>query len=203
MASDRDAFEALTSGACTSTASVDVGCGKAEVACELRGPHERHHNRTHCRTGHSWVDSSQSDRDTLAELIEGQGFELDRGPYVTEWPADEREIHRAYHWLSFDERRGAVQEYRCGKVADAILAAGWRRPARVITTAADLSNLPARSLVLVPEGPRAGVWRAKRSPGWWWCIDRDDHAATHELLMCGEGAVTVLHVPTEEARDGE
>lgn len=140
-----------------------------------------------------------SDRDTLAALINAQGYELDRGPHVAEWPVDEQEIHRTRSHRSFDERREAVQQYRVYKLAGLLIAAGWRPPVREITTATDLSNLPARSLVLVPDGPRAGVWRAKRSPGWWWCIDRDDHAATHELLMCGEGTVTVLHVPTEEA----
>lgn len=67
-------------------------------------------------------------REQLAQLIETQGYTLDRGADVRDWPADEQELHRRPDWGSFDIRAAAVQQYRREKLADALITAGWRPP---------------------------------------------------------------------------
>lgn len=141
------------------------------------------------------------DRDALAGLIAGQGYDLDRGPRVPEWPEDEREYHRSSDWLSFEHRANAMQEYRRGKLADVILAAGVRPPARVITDPAELEALPMDSIVV--DHHDAG----------WQMADRDyDDTAVWEYrsaakssaeLLAGGARVRLVHVPGEEDRRGE
>lgn len=94
--------------------------------------------------------------------------------------------------------------------ADAILAAGFRPPARVITDPAELDALPRGSAVLTRNGR---VWQkaVTAATEWWPALSNWERAATSGQLL-GMGIVTVLHVPaddwlrfvpTEEARDGE
>lgn len=82
----------------------------------------------------------------------------------------------------------------CGRMlggfADAILAAGYRPPARVIT---DPAELPTGSIVV-----RDGVaWQLEKG-GWSMRGTRARWDEPH-----GTGPIILLYVPTEEARDGE
>ncbi|MFB8031328.1 hypothetical protein [Streptomyces sp. NPDC055990] len=78
-----------------------------------------------------------------------------------------------------------------GKVADAVIAAGWRPPARVIEDPVQLDMLPAGSIVAVGEG----VATTRFNDGWYvtgeyWDLRSD----SHELIeRCGP--VAVLHTP--------
>ncbi|MBF6289291.1 hypothetical protein [Nocardia cyriacigeorgica] len=74
--------------------------------------------------------------------------------------------------------------------ADAILAAGFRPPARVIT---DPAELPTGSIVV-----RDGVaWQLEKG-GWSMRGTRARWDEPH-----GTGPIILLYVPAEEARDGE
>ncbi|MEV4155437.1 hypothetical protein AB0J48_20645 [Nocardia salmonicida] len=69
---------------------------------------------------------------------------------------------------------------------------GWRPPAQVITTAAELDALPVGSIILHPRGD--GI--PKLAAGW--CVP--GHMQTYTAAdLLRRGPVTVLYVPTEEA----
>ncbi|WP_280499375.1 hypothetical protein [Nocardia cyriacigeorgica] len=87
-------------------------------------------------------------------------------------------------------------------IADAILAAGWRPPARVITDPDEAEELPDGTVILV-----AGETVAARISGvggvlgrWWQVLDGDAIDTAEELMQLSDAeSVTVLHVPTEES----
>lgn len=66
------------------------------------------------------------------------------------------------------------------EVADAILAAGYRKP-RTITTAKELDALPDHSVILSRQG-----YSAQKTVGNWW-------VAGEHLAVVPELPVTVLH----------
>ena len=155
-----------------------------------------------------------SDRDTLAALIADLGYDLDRGPRVADWPEDEREYHRRVDWPSFEARAAAMQVYRRDQLAGSILAAGWRPPPQVITTAEERDALPAGCMVKqlttgtiyrraedITTVPRLGMCaEIRRSPGDWYdangncCFDLDLPSYPTIGLP-----LEVLYVPAEEA----
>jgi hypothetical protein len=75
-------------------------------------------------------------------------------------------------------------------LADAILAAGWRPPARTVGTVEELRSLPLESVVIESDGT---VWRRKDDhnvqTNW-----RGTHGgrATHYALLT-DGPVTLIH----------
>lgn len=77
-----------------------------------------------------------TDRDDLAALIARALVRTrpNHGDSIEDLPPHQRHL-----WL-----------YRAGFIADAILAAGWRKP-RTITTRAELSSLPGDSVILCDE----------------------------------------------------
>lgn len=89
----------------------------------------------------------RSDRDTIAALIQAQGYELDRGQYVGDWPDDEKDLHRRPEWPSFGHRAAAMQEYRRTKLADSLIEAGWHPPTEVITTPVELDELQSTAVL--------------------------------------------------------
>ncbi|WP_043654407.1 hypothetical protein [Nocardia thailandica] len=158
-----------------------------------------------------------SDRDTLAAVILGSGLNLDRGPYVETWPEDEREYHRRPDWPSFEHRAHAMQEYRRGKLAASILAAGVRPPAREITTAAEADTLPVGTILFHVDCPNPDpcIWRRACSPSevedeidggthdhihwaaWGDEDERYDGADLEGHADCG-GPLLAVYIPTEE-----
>ena len=91
-------------------------------------------------------------RDEIAAIITDPKFE--RNNVVSSWPDDEAEAYRELGW---SEGREAAEVIRSGKVADAILAAGYVKP-RVITTLEELDALPRLSVVQVQVGKTAETW---------------------------------------------
>lgn len=81
-----------------------------------------------------------------------------------------------------------------GPAVDAILVAGWRPPARVITTSAELCDLPDGTLVHARDA-RLYVHESD-SNGWLGAVGGDWTYHTDMPMP-----VTVLHVPTEEGSD--
>ncbi|MFD3594303.1 hypothetical protein ACFWU5_16390 [Nocardia sp. NPDC058640] len=159
-----------------------------------------------------------SDRDTLADLIVDSGLDLDRGPYVETWPEDEREYHRRPGWLSFDHRGRAMQAYRRGKLADAVIASGWRPPAREITTAAQADTFPVGTILLHADCPDDGpcIWRRACAPSevedaidggafdhihWTVWADHETRYDSEDLECHADhgGTLLAVYVPTEEA----
>ncbi|MDE1673811.1 hypothetical protein [Nocardia gipuzkoensis] len=102
------------------------------------------------------------DRDRLVALLAEHLYE--RGDYVPDWPEDERALHRDMDaWDSFTERAAKVTRLRFEKAANAIIAAGWRPPARRIETAEELEALPFDVLIQDKWGT---AWQ-RRSHGNW------------------------------------
>jgi hypothetical protein len=93
-----------------------------------------------------------------------------------------------------------------GPVADDMLAAGYRLPAQVITTAAELDALPGRSIVVGHRGKfgtgyQLTSWDAfTNAANWASPYDIEDRSTSRQVIE-REGSVTVLYVPTEEAGD--
>ncbi|MBF6416930.1 hypothetical protein [Nocardia cyriacigeorgica] len=83
--------------------------------------------------------------------------------------------------------------------ADAILAAGFRPPARVITDPAELDALPLASIGRT-NGFGGDCWTRGSDMGWSTPDARRVYPSA-EVLM--RGPFTVLYVPTEEPRDAE
>lgn len=118
-----------------------------------------------------------SDRDTLAGLI-----------------AQELDFH-----YSIDSDNCEAIEAGIAAGCTAALAAGWRPPAREITTAGELEKLPMDSIVVDHHG--AG----------WQMTDRDydgtaiwqyrSAARSSAELLAGGARVTAPYIPTEEGRD--
>lgn len=112
-----------------------------------------------------------SDRDTLAEAASSYRDAL--ACMLTTGP--------------FDSPR-----YREFAAADRVLAAGWRPPAQVITTAAELDALPRWSIVVIDNVAVQRTdndWRAMNAPSL--------RIASTALLQL-RGALTLVYVPTEE-----
>ncbi|WP_433568116.1 hypothetical protein ACQP1O_42950 (plasmid) [Nocardia sp. CA-151230] len=112
-----------------------------------------------------------ADRDTLAEALARAGFAFERDVWCASWPADEQEAFALGQTRNALERREAVQDLRRAKIADDLLAAGWRPPARIIETVEDLEALPAGAIVL--ETGWAG-WDSDPVPNAWLRVDIED-----------------------------
>ncbi|MFE7799046.1 hypothetical protein [Nocardia sp. NPDC057440] len=78
--------------------------------------------------------------------------------------------------------------------AEAVLAAGWRPPPRVIETAEDLASLPAGSILVDFEGDAwqlmSGGWRCPALESAW---SDDVHFDAADAIGCAP--LTVLHTP--------
>lgn len=81
-------------------------------------------------------------------------------------------------------------------IADAILAAGWRPPARVTTTAAELDNLPGGSVVIDSDG---SAWRKgsdyRDIPRWW--LAGAPGGGVGSSIVINHAPVTVVYTPEE------
>lgn len=80
-----------------------------------------------------------------------------------------------------------------GDAADAVVAAGWRPPARVITEAADLDALPLGS-VCRTDILGGDVWWRVSDEGWETPLSA---RAWSSAEIVGRGDVTVLWTPEE------
>lgn len=145
-----------------------------------------------------------SDRDTLAELIDSQGIDLRRDIPFGGWPADEVALYTRMSPANHSPdrvnragqlaRRNAIQRLRAEKVADAVLAAGFRPPARVIETVEALAALPIGTVALTPSGK---AWT--RITETRWEQGRYGLADSHALIA-HHPVMTVLWTPEQEAR---
>jgi len=113
-----------------------------------------------------------SARDEIAAIITDPKFE--RNNVVSSWPNDEAEAYRELGWSEGSE---AAEVIRSGKVADAILAAGFVKP-RVITTLEELDALPLLSVIHVETGKTGETWADDNGPvllfgGGLWSRDAD------------------------------
>lgn len=81
-------------------------------------------------------------------------------------------------------------------IADIILAAGWRPPARVTTTAAELDNLPGESVVIDSDG---SAWRKgsdyRDIPRWW--LAGAPGGGVGSSIVINHAPVTVVYTPEE------
>ncbi|MFD3431137.1 hypothetical protein [Nocardia fluminea] len=82
------------------------------------------------------------------------------------------------------------------ETADDILAAGWRPPAREITEPDDLDALPSGSIIVDHGSPRDAYSKGLRDG--WYVTGSSLLATAREVLMWGEGRVTVVHISTKE-----
>lgn len=76
-------------------------------------------------------------------------------------------------------------------IAEAVIADGWRPPARVITDPWAADQLPAGAVVMNDGGQVAQ--RYDGMGGWWQVLDGDPIDSSAELI--GTGSITVLHTP--------
>ncbi|NEW49366.1 hypothetical protein GV792_04820 [Nocardia cyriacigeorgica] len=89
-------------------------------------------------------------------------------------------------------------EYASAAVgADSAIARGWRPPAREITTAAKLADLPVGSIVRDRQGDAWRLLHKIGGVGRWLCTSLLDGREADDVITFGP--VTVLYVPTEEA----
>ncbi|OMC00895.1 hypothetical protein A5733_03390 [Mycobacterium sp. NS-7484] len=100
--------------------------------------------------------------------------------------------------LGNPDRDTASREFLSRCAADAILAAGFRPPAREITDYAEFTNLPVGAVVMGTD--TRTVWQ-RVTDGWLWV--GHNIPAYHYEVFRDDKSVTVLYVPTEEATDGE
>lgn len=86
--------------------------------------------------------------------------------------------------------------FTAGQAADAILAAGYRKP-REVTTAAELDALPVGSVVLDAEGD---AWQDRGYAAFNWCNTTSgmNGGLDPELLVSTYGPLTLLHEPEGE-----
>ena len=103
-------------------------------------------------------------RDRLAQIIEEHYYDGRSG------------------WISYEDRQEAEE-----RMADAILAAGFRPPARTVTTVEELDALPDGTVVRDSEGATAG-----RVDWLWFYIDPYGPASLIAL------PTTVLYEPKED-----
>ncbi len=89
---------------------------------------------------------------------------------------------------AWEEGDGSVEA-----MAGAILAAGWRPPARTVTTAAELDALPKGTVVLV-TGTRE-AWQ--KSFGEWW-PPASEHSWSAQNVIKEPGRLVVLWEPEVE-----
>lgn len=86
---------------------------------------------------------------------------------------------------------------------DAVIATGWRPPARVIRDPAELDTLPGRSIVVGHRGKFGTAYQLTSFdglagvPNWASPYDVEDRSTSREVIE-REGSVTVLYEPTEE-----
>ncbi|MEU3011087.1 hypothetical protein [Nocardia asteroides] len=91
--------------------------------------------------------------------------------------------------------------------ADAVIAAGWRPPAREITDPAELDKLPGRSIVVGHRGRHGTAYQLTsydgfaQTPMWGSPYDFEGRSTSRGVIE-REGCVTVLHVPAEEESRG-
>lgn len=83
-------------------------------------------------------------------------------------------------------------------IADAVVNAGWRPPARVITDPADLDALPDLSIVVIPNGLAVQRWTGDGQAVWIGASDSLVQLSSHRLISIWR-EVSLLHVPTEAA----
>ncbi|MEU9515892.1 hypothetical protein [Micromonospora sp. NPDC048169] len=81
------------------------------------------------------------------------------------------------------------------KVIDAVITAGWRPPARVITDPTELDALGGGSIVVAgTKRDRNGrAWQCNSGRRWFRTGDPAGHSSTE--LLTTYGSVTVLHTP--------
>ncbi|WP_327139384.1 hypothetical protein [Nocardia sp. NBC_01327] len=118
-----------------------------------------------------------SDRDTLADLIDDD---------VTR----QVEVHASY-----------ISHLEQHELADAVIAAGWRPAARVITDPAELDALPAKAAVITPQG---WVFQAAAWPNWMpgsrrWSQAFDVVSVTADYVIACADSVTVLWEPEADS----
>ncbi|WP_446224954.1 hypothetical protein ACTWPB_07505 [Nocardia sp. IBHARD005] len=77
---------------------------------------------------------------------------------------------------------------------DLVLTAGWRPPAREITTAAELAELPSRSIVCDQDGD---AWQ-RHGKSWDCALPGGPPLPSGGLFATAE-LLTLVYVPTEEA----
>lgn len=90
-------------------------------------------------------------------------------------------------------------------LADALLAAGWRPPAQVITDPAELDALPIGSVVLGYGVAHQACPRRQMgdTPAWLKPSGLRVQTSADLLADCCGAGVTVLYLPTEETPDDE
>jgi hypothetical protein len=112
-----------------------------------------------------------------------------------------RDRHRLAQHLHDTARARELDDFHTGHAgafADAVIEVGWRPPARVITSAADLHALPAESVVLSvaaaedPENMMALVW-VHEGDGSWAEPGTAERVSVGDILL----PVRVLYLPTE------
>ena len=103
-------------------------------------------------------------RDQLAQIIEEHYYDGSSG------------------WISYEECQEAEEQ-----MADAILAAGWRPPARTVTTEEELDALPEGTVVRDHDGAVAENWDCT------W-FSTDGYRYLHETSAF---PATVLYEPKE------
>ncbi|QCV95657.1 hypothetical protein [Acidipropionibacterium acidipropionici] len=81
-------------------------------------------------------------------------------------------------------------------IAVDVIAAGWRPPARVTTTAAELDNLPGESVVIDSDG---SAWRKgsdyRDIPRWW--LAGAPGGGVGSSIVINHAPVTVVYTPEE------
>ena len=74
--------------------------------------------------------------------------------------------------------------------AEAILAAGWRPPARVVTTVKELDALPRQTIIRSADG---WAWQRDNHNGFWYTIASEDDSTPGDFAY----PLTVLYEPEE------
>jgi len=109
--------------------------------------------------------SDTTPRDQLAQIIEDHYYDGRSG------------------WISYENRQKAIE-----RMANKILAAGFRPPARVVTTVEELDALPEGTVIRDREGTVAESW-----DGVWHSSEGGCYG--HEILAL---PATVLYEPEED-----
>ncbi|WP_280439009.1 hypothetical protein [Nocardia cyriacigeorgica] len=121
-----------------------------------------------------------SDRDTLAELI---GADVDR----------QIEVHASY-----------ISHLDQHELADAVIAAGWRPPARTVTDPAEMDSWPLGTVVRGYGVAHQNVPGHVAGDPPLWIKPTGRLQTSAELLAdCRGAGVTVLYQPEEETDDDD
>lgn len=107
-------------------------------------------------------------------------------------PLDTPHVDGDLDWMMIDGRVDLLA------VAAAVLRAGWRPPAQVITAPSDLDALPEETVIVI------GGYAFQRFGGWWHGSGGVMPVHSEQLIDMHEGeAATVVWSPTETARSTE